>query len=100
MIFYKENLDELKHDMIQCKKMLYKIKKFDEGKIVFQHHLVSLKDDDIKKELKKMDIPDVGSSKINFDYPIYWLRLSKENLNFAIENIHFTIALDGTIIWK
>ena len=73
---------------------------FEDGRLSLKHHLCSMKEDEIKVVLKKMDASDKGSSKISFINPYPKLRLSQGSLNMAIEGKHFEIKPDGKIIWK
>ena len=52
------------------------------------------------KEMRKLQLPDTGASSIEFSKPIPKLRLSQSSFNFALENKHFEIKLDGEIKWK
>ena len=48
-----------------------------------------MSEDELKNEMKRLGLADVGSSSFNFEFPIPKLRLSKANFNFIIENKHF-----------
>ncbi len=100
VLFYEEDKDELKViDVKELSKRMYLITKFEDGRICFKHHLNSMSEDELKNEMKRLGLADVGSSSFNFDYPIPKLRLSKANFNFIIENKHFEMRPDGSIIW-
>jgi hypothetical protein len=104
VIFFKENLEELKELYTTYKKdfvkRIYKVLKFEDGKIFFDFHLSSLSDTDVIKAMEKLGLPKKGASKINFENPPLRLRLSQASLNMAIENKHFEIKPDSEIIWK
>ncbi len=100
VLFYEDNINELK--LLRLKGIgnrLYMIVKFEDGKISFKHHINSMTEDELKKEMQKLRFPDTGASYFDFSNPIPKLRLSQSNLNFAIEGKHFEINLDGTIKW-
>jgi hypothetical protein len=56
-----------------------------------------MSEEDLKKDMKRLELPDSGASAFNFLKPIPKLRISKANFNFAIEGKHFEIKPDGTI---
>ena len=58
-----------------------------------------MSEEDLKKEMKRIGLADVGASSFDFINPIPKLRVSKSNLNFAIEGKHFIIQPDGIINW-
>lgn len=101
VIFYKEGLAELKElyetDKVALSKRIYRVLKFEDGKIFFDYHLTSLSDTEIIKEMEKKGLPKKGDSKINYETPTLRLRLSQASLNMAVEGKHFDINLDGTI---
>ncbi len=103
VIFYKDNLEELKElystDKKTFVKRIYSIVKFEGGKVFFKYHLASLSQDNISKEMEKRNLPKVGYSKVDFDNPILYLKLSQGALNMAIQDTHFEIKSDGEIIW-
>lgn len=103
VIFYEKNIEELKElynsDKTTFVKRVYKILKFEEGKIFFDYHLTSLTDKDILKEMESRELPKKGASKVDFGNPPLRLRLSQGALNMAIEGKHFQIKHDGTIYW-
>ena len=104
VIFFKENIDELKElystDIKSFTKRIYSIIKFDDSRITFQHHLCSLSNEDIIKEMSTREMPSEGASYINWENPFLKLRLSQGALNMAIEEKDFDIKLDGQINWK
>lgn len=101
VIFYQNSICELAEiSKAEISNRLYHIVKFDEGRISFKHHLNSMKEDELTKEMKKLDLPATGASLVNFNTPTPKLRLSQGALNMAIEWKHFTIELDGQIRWK
>ncbi len=101
VLFYEEDVQELKTlDNKELSKRLYFIVKFEDGRISLKHHLNSMSEEDLKKEMKRLNLGDVGASSFNFSFPIPKLRLSKANFNFAIEGKHFQIKPDGEIKWK
>lgn len=100
VLFYENQIDELK--TLSDKEIgsrLYLIVKFEDGKISLKHHLNSMSEEDLKKEMKHLELPDTGASSFNFISPIPKLRISKTNFNFAIEGKHFEIKPDGCINW-
>ncbi len=101
VFFYQNEIKELKTiDETNLGKRLYVIVKFEDGKISFKHHINSMKEDDIAKEMKRLNLPATGASALDFNSPIPKLRLSQGSLNMAIEHKHFDIKPDGQIIWK
>jgi CRISPR-associated endonuclease Csn1 len=101
VIFFEHEIKDLKDlNKSDLSKRTYVISSFEEGKVYLKHHLCSLKEDDIKLELKKMSASDKGSSKVNFINPFPKLRLSQGLLEMAIEDKHFEIKIDGSIEWK
>lgn len=104
VIFYKNSIDELKELYKENKKdftkRIYKVLKFEDGKIFFDYHLTSLSDTDIMKEMEKQTLPKKGASKVNYKNPPLRLRLSQGALNMAIEGKHFKMEIDGTIEWS
>ena len=40
---------------------------------------------------------ELKNSEINFKTPVPWLRLTKGNLNFIVNNVDFKIKLTGKI---
>ena len=101
VLFFEEAMDELKLlNKQEMSNRLYLIRKFEDGRISLKHHLNSMAEEDIKKEMKKLNLADVGASSFNFSFPIPKLRISKSNFNFAIEEKHFDIEPDGEIKWR
>lgn len=101
VLFYENDMEELK--VLSVKDLgtrLYLIVKFEDGKISLKHHLNSMSEEDLKKEMKRLSLPDTGASAFNFFNPIPKLRISKSNFNFAIGGKHFEIKPDGEINWK
>lgn len=101
VLFYKENINELKE--LTLKELgfrLYVIVKFEGDKISFKFHINSMSEEDLKKEMKILELPDTGASFFNFQHPIPKLRLSKGNFNFAIEGKDFELMPDGKIVFK
>ncbi len=101
VLFYQKDVDELKVlDKISLGKRMYLVSKFEDGKISFKHNLNSMKEEDITKEMKRLNLPSSGASTFDFEKPIPKLRLSQASLNMAIEGKHFKIKPDGEIKWK
>jgi CRISPR-associated endonuclease Csn1 len=101
VLFYKDEMDELKNlSTTELGKRLYRITKFEDGRISFKHHLNSMSEDNLKKEMKRNGLPDVGISTIDFSSVAPKLRLSKNAFNFAIEEKHFEVLPDGSIKWQ
>lgn len=100
VLFYENDMDELKALIDkELSNRLYLIVKFEDGRISLKHHLNSMSEEDLKKEMKRLELADVGASSFNFLKPIPKLRISKANFNFAIEGKHFEIKPDGVIKW-
>lgn len=91
VFFYKSDKEELKDlsksDLI---KRLYKIAFFEaDGRIVLRYHLEARKDLELGR----------GEPSVDFSKPHSKLRLSKGQINMAIENLDFKILPDGEIHW-
>jgi len=100
VLFYENDMEELKtlsHKELSTR--LYLIIKFEDGRISLKHHLNSMSEEDLKKEMKKLGLADVGASSFSFSNPIPKLRISKSSFNFSIEGKHFEIKPDGEINW-
>jgi CRISPR-associated endonuclease Csn1 len=95
VIFYQENIEELKAlEFKELKNRIYKIRQLEnDGRIKFDYHLEARKEDEIKKEVGD------GKTTINYQIPFSKLRLSKSNLQFALEDTDFKISSDGKINW-
>ncbi len=95
VIFYKNNLEELKDlDVNELSKRMFKMYQFEsDGRIKLKHHLISGSNTDIKKEFNE---------KSSFDFENFspLLRVTSSNWNFATEDTDFTMKLDGKIEWK
>jgi len=101
VLFYENDMEELKTLSVKnLATRLYLIVKFEDGKISLKHHLNSMSEEDLKKEMKNLSLPDTGASVFSFSNPIPKLRISKSNFNFAIEGKHFEIKPDGEIVFK
>jgi CRISPR-associated endonuclease Csn1 len=101
VLFYENDMEELK--TLSAKELssrLYLIVKFEDGRISLKHHLNSMSEEDLKKEMKRLSLADVGASSFSFSNPIPKLRISKANFNFAIEGKHFEIKPNGEINWQ
>jgi CRISPR-associated endonuclease Csn1 len=100
VLFYQTEIDELKSlNSIDLGIRLYLIVKFEDGKISFRHHLTTMKEEDLTKEMKRLNLPATGASKLNFSESIPKLRLSQSAIDIAIEGKHFEIRLDGEVNW-
>jgi CRISPR-associated endonuclease Csn1 len=105
VFFFKEDMDELKElPKNELMKRLYKIVSFDENncQMTFRYHIEARQDSKLMKPSKKditKIIKDQGETKINFQNPHPKLKLSRENMNCAIENQDFITNPDGTIKW-
>lgn len=100
VLFFENDIDELKAlSNREISSRLYLIIKFEDGRISLKHHLNSMSEEDLKKEMKRLGLADVGASSFDFNNPIPKLRISKSNFNFAIEGKHFKIKPDGLINW-
>lgn len=101
VLFYENNMEELKSlSTKELSTRLYLIVKFEDGRISLKHHLNSMSEEDLKREMKRLNLADVGASSFNFSNPIPKLRITKSNFNFAIEGKHFEIKPDGKINWQ
>lgn len=102
VIFYQESLDELSELYMTDKKVfskrLYTANVFDDGRIIFIHHLCSLPDKEITKIMEARGYKK-GASFVDFENPFLKLRLSQGALNMAIEGKHFEIKSDGEVRW-
>lgn len=103
VIFYKEIIEEIKtlcdkKNISELTKRLYIFNNVDDNRLIFIHHLCSLSNEEITKEMEKRGAKK-GASLIDFYNPYLKLRLSKGALNMAIEGLHFKILLDGEIMW-
>lgn len=100
VLFFEDSIDELRSlEKKDLSSRLYLIGKFEDGRISLKHHLNSMPEEDIKKEMKRLNLTDVGASAFDFSFPIPKLRISKSNFNFAIEDKHFEMMPDGEIKW-
>jgi CRISPR-associated endonuclease Csn1 len=105
VFFFKDNMDELKElPKNELMKRLYKIVSFDENncQMTFRYHIEARQDSKLMKPSKKditKIIKDQGETKVNFENPHPKLKLSRENMDCAIENQDFIINPDGTIKW-
>lgn len=101
VLFYEKEMEELKTLLTkELSSRLYLIVKFEDGRISLKHHLNSMPEEDLKKEMKRLGLADVGASSFSFSNPIPKLRISKSNFNFAIEGKHFEIKPDGEVNWQ
>lgn len=101
VIFYELDRDELKVlTQKELVKRLYVIVKFEDGRISFKHHLNAMSEDELKKEMKNLNLPDSGATVFNFSMAVPKLRLSKSAFNFTIEGKHFDMLPDSKINWR
>lgn len=122
VIFYRENIEELK-DLMQWElsSRIYKVKKFAGSRITFDFHLEAREDDKLtkafqekgffKRDEKGKEITfgkrgKNGFTEEFFDYenlnhgnPWHRLLYSKDYFDFAVEGKHFKVNPDGTIEW-
>lgn len=103
VIFYAEMIEEIKtlcdkKNISELTKRLYVFNNVDDNRLIFIHHLCSLSNEEIAKEMEKRGAKK-GSSSLDFNNPYLKLRLSKKALNMAIEGLHFKILFDGEILW-
>ena len=130
VIFYDNNIEELRHEEYEnisdynkrISHRMYKIVKFAGGQITFLHHLDSrdekqhleafpenafFKNDGKGKDLTYGKRGKNGFTESITDSLLYnngqpWHKLlyTKDWLNFAIEGYDFEVNIDGTINWK
>lgn len=102
VIFYKESISEIEdliNDIRAISNRLYVINGFEkDGRVKLSHHIDSRSDNDLKA-LEDMFGKAYwqGFSQVNFENPYPKLKLSKDNLNFAVEGYDFEMKIDGTI---
>jgi CRISPR-associated endonuclease Csn1 len=105
VIFFKNDITELSSiidSKEQLSKRTYLIEGFEkDGRVKFRFHLDSRSDQELK-ELEPIYGKGIyqGFSEVNYENPWPKLKLSKDNLNMAIEGKHFEIMPDGVIVWK
>ncbi|WP_336126991.1 type II CRISPR RNA-guided endonuclease Cas9 [Mesoflavibacter sp. CH_XMU1422-2] len=83
-------------------KRLYKIIGFEgDGRIQFRLHQTAMQQSSMNVDemtiVKYMKENELKNSEINFKTPVPWLRLTKGNLNFIVNNVDFKIKLTGKI---
>ncbi|MBS1760643.1 MAG: hypothetical protein JST23_11030 [Bacteroidetes bacterium] len=105
VIFYKDNISEVQDlisDVKQISDRLYVVDGFEkDGRIRFSHHIDSRSANDLKElEGTFGKAYWQGFSKVDFKIANPKLKLSKDNLNFAVEGYDFEIKMDGRIEWK
>lgn len=123
VIFYKENIEELKYlQQSELNKRIYKVKEFSGGQVTFDYHLEAREDKELSKTFadktffkinekgKEITYGSRGKNgftenffeyeKLNQGRPWHRLLYSKGYFNFAIEDVHFEIKPDGKIEWK
>jgi CRISPR-associated endonuclease Csn1 len=123
VIFYKENIEELKElQQSELNKRIYKVKKFAGGQVTFDYHLEAREDPELTKSFAPKDffkIDEKGKEvtyggrgksgftenffdyeKLNYGNPWHRLRYSKDYFNFAIEGKHFEVKPDGKVEWS
>ncbi|OAV76115.1 hypothetical protein Barb7_00221 [Bacteroidales bacterium Barb7] len=100
VLFYKDHITELKellkedHPEKHFSKRLFKIYQFEsDGRMKFRHHLAAGIDTELKKDSEEF-------SEFKLENNPVFLRLSKKQWNFAIENVDFEMKLDGSIEFK
>lgn len=103
VLFYDKGADEIwELSQDDIKNRLYKVVGFEgDGRIQFRHHQVAMQQSSKNKEvmtiIKYMKENHLKNSEINFNNPVPWLRLSKENFNFIVEGTNFKITPTGKI---
>ena len=123
VIFYNENIDELRDlQQSELNKRIYKVKKFAGSRVTFDYHLEAREDSELTKTFAAKDFFKIdekgkettfgergknGFTEDFFDYvrlnhgkPWHRLLYSKDYFNFAIEGKHFEVKPDGEVIWK
>ncbi len=79
VLFYEKEMEELKAlSPKELSSRLYLIVKFEDGRISLKHHLNSMSEEDLKKEMKRLGLANVGASSFDFSNPIPKLRISKD----------------------
>lgn len=103
VLMYDKNPDEI-WDITDADKIkrLYKIIGFEgDGRVQFRIHQTAMQQSSMNKDemtiTKYMQDNSLKNSEINFNTPVPWLRLTKGNLNFLVDNIDFKILPTGKI---
>ncbi len=104
VLFYEKSVDDFwglrKSEKV---KRLYNIIGFEgDGRIQFRYHQTALQQSSKNKDeltiVKYMKDNKLKNSEINFINPLPWLRLTKGNFNFLVENYDFNISVTGNIL--
>jgi CRISPR-associated endonuclease Csn1 len=109
VLFYKNSIEEL-HELStnELSKRMFKITKFEDGKINFRNHLIAGIDTELRKDNEEYTEIDIEKNILKgiqkkkgkiIDNPIF-LRLSQKEWNFAIDGVDFIMNMDGTIKFK
>lgn len=95
VLFFEKSKEELKDlSKFELSKRLYKIYQFEgDGRMKFRHHLAAGIDTELKKENKE-------SSSLKLNENQVFLRLTKKEWNFAIDDVDFEMKTDGCIVFK
>lgn len=101
VLMYDKSPDEI-WELTDCErvKRLYKIIGFEgDGRIQFRLHQTAMQQSSSNVDemtiIKYMKENELKNSEINFKTPVPWLRLTKGNLNFIVNNVDFKITLTG-----
>jgi CRISPR-associated endonuclease Csn1 len=93
VLFYNEDAEELRDVETKLTDRLFVMYQFEtDGRIKFRHHMLAGELTEAKKAYKELSF-----FKTSDFSPL--LRLRQANWNFLIENEHFKIEMDGSIIW-
>ncbi|QHI70694.1 type II CRISPR RNA-guided endonuclease Cas9 [Tichowtungia aerotolerans] len=102
VLFCKKSVNELAQlSLEELSIRLFKINDLskNETRMVFRHHLVSGKKGDLELENKKHRGTKYPS-EANFDSPNPLQRISYNNMNIAVEGVHFNLSVLGEIEFK
>lgn len=103
VIFWEKEPEELcTLSNRELKNRLYKIVQFEaDGRIQFRFHQTALAHSSSNKDdltiLTYMKSNSLKNSQINFKEPLPWLRLRRNNWNFAVNQTDFIIDSIGNI---
>jgi CRISPR-associated endonuclease Csn1 len=103
VLMYDSNPDEIwSLSTLDKVKRIYKIIGFEgDGRIQFRHQNTAMQQSSQNEKeitiVKFMRENNLKNSEINFSTPVPWLRLTKGNLNFIVNDVDFKITSTGKI---